>query len=171
MKHLDEFKRLTLMNQYLILFDLATLRNDEYMANKYKRYIKILECGYIGQYYMLFSEKLSVEFPKWKSDLVLDILNIYSRIHYSYKKIKSPQIKESEIKFDGFDGNFETEYYAFCNFVLFDLNRFDELKEGGRCDFDSHCPRCEKYRDMQQKWISMGKPNELNEDNILYLIS
>ena len=170
MEHLDEFQRLTLINQYSILLDLANLRNDEHSVEKYKQYIKILECGYSGEY-SIFLEGLSDEFSKEDSDLVWDILQIYSNIQYSYRKIKNPKIAESKIRFAGFDGNNEIKYYAFCNFVLFDLNRFDELTEGGRCDFNSHCRCCEKYKKMQQKWISMGRPFELSEDDILNLLS
>lgn len=170
MEKLDKLQRLNLINQYSILLDLAILRKDEYMAEQYKQYIKILERGYSGEYYV-FLDEISDELSKEDSDLVWDTLQIYSNILNSYKKIRNPKINEDDIRFDGFDGNNEIQYYAFCNFVLFDLKRFCELTEGGQNDFNSHCIRCGKYKNMQQKWISMGKPNELSEDDIKYLLS
>ncbi|MCX4367853.1 MAG: YfbU family protein [Clostridia bacterium] len=170
METLEKYQRLNLINQYEILLDLAISRKDDYMAEKYKQYIKILESGYVGEYYMLF-ENISDEFSKEESELVWDILQIYSNIQYSYRKLKNPKITEAQIRFDGFDGNNEICYLAFCEFVLFDLHRFGELQENGRRDFNSHSRRCDKYKAMQEKWIAMDKPFEMSEKDIEYLLS
>lgn len=63
METLEKYQRLNLINQYEILLDLAITRKDDYWAEKYKQYIKVLECGYVGEYYMLF-ENISDEFSK-----------------------------------------------------------------------------------------------------------
>ena len=170
MEILGAYQRLNLINQYEILLNLALLRNDERMADQYRQYITILESGYVGEYDMLF-EGLSTEFPKEESELVWDILQIYSHIQYSYGKIKNPKLTEAQIRFDGFDGNDEVYHYAFCKFVLFGLNRFGELTENGRTDFNSHSRRCDRYREMQAKWHAMGKPYELSEEDIEFLLS
>lgn len=50
METLEKYQRLNLINQYEILLDLAITRKDDYWAEKYKQYIKVLECGYVGEY-------------------------------------------------------------------------------------------------------------------------
>ena len=170
MKTLDNYQRLNLINQYEILLDLAILRKNNDMAEQYKQYIKILEFGYVGEYHMLF-EGLVEEFSKEKSELVWDILQIYSNIQYSYRKIKNPKITEDQIRFDGFDGNNEICYLNFCEFILFDLHRFIELQENGRKDFNSHSRRCDRYQAMQKKWIDMKQPLEMTEEEIKYLLA
>lgn len=170
METLEKYQRLNLINQYQILHDLAISREDDYMAKKYEQYLKILEYGYVGEYYMLF-DNISDEFSQEESKLVWDILQIYSNIQYSYKKLKNSKLTEAQIRFDGFDGNNEGCYLAFCEFVLFDLDRFSELKENDRRDFNSHSSRCDKYKAMQKKWIAMDKPFEMSEKDIEYLLS
>ena len=169
METLENYQRLNLINQYEILLNLAILRDDKHNIEKYRQYIKILECGYVREYYVFF-ENISEEFSKEESDLVWDILQIYSNIHYSYKKLKSPKITLEQIRFDGFDGNNEIYYLDFCKFILLDLKRFGELRENERNDFNSHGRRCERYKAMQQKWIEMGKPFEMSEKQIEVLL-
>ena len=170
MEHLDKLQRLNLINQYSILLEFAIMKNDKYMAEKYKQYIEILEYGYTREYYTFFDD-LHDELTKEESDLVWDILQIYSIIQSSYKKVRTPKINEDDIRFDGFDGNYETYYYAYCKFILFDLKRFCELTDGDRRDFNSHARRCEKYKKMQEIWYSLNKPFDLGENEMLLLLS
>ena len=85
---------------------------------------------------------------------VLDILDMWSTIEYSYRELseddKKYLEKEAEPfgkdpKFIGFDGNNETEYMSTASFIVNKLERFEEF--AGR-DFNSHCPLVEAYRRM-----------------------
>lgn len=85
---------------------------------------------------------------------VLDILEMWSLIEYSYEELseddKSRLEKEAspfgkDPKFRGFDGNNESSYMGITSFVVNDLERFEEFK--GR-NFNSHCPSIETYRRM-----------------------
>lgn len=170
MENLTEFERISLINQYKLLRDVAILRKDSYDIEKYDILATILTNGYVGEYSNL-TEELSAEFPVQESELVWDILQVYSNIEYSYKQLKNTSISKEEIYFDGFDGNEEIEYYVFCKYVIFTLKRFGEFTANNRTDFNSHSNRCPKYRLMIEKWKSMGKPFELTEEQIKELLS
>lgn len=85
---------------------------------------------------------------------VLDILDMWSFIEYSYGKLSDEEKTyiEKEAapfgkapKFRGFDGNNETDYMGTASFVVNQLDRFEEFK--GR-NFNSHCPSVDGYRRM-----------------------
>jgi len=85
---------------------------------------------------------------------VLDILDMWSFIEYSYGELseKDKEYVEKEAspfgknpKFSGFDGNNETEYMSTASFLVNKLDRFEEFK--GR-DFNSHCPLVDAYKRM-----------------------
>ena len=167
---LTEYQRLSLLNQYKILQELANARNDEREAERYEQLATIVADGYVGEYCQL-TEELSEEIPEEDTKFVWDTLRMYSAIYCSYKRIENPTISESDIYFDGFDGNEEIREYAFCKFILFNLNRFGEFTENNRRDFNSHCRRCPKYSAMLEKWTMMGEPYDLSENDIKALIS
>lgn len=167
---LTEYQRLNLLNQYKILRELAELRNDEDSAKHYDELAIIVSEGYVRDYALL-TEELDDEFSKEDCDLVWNTLDLYAAIYFSYKKIANPKIKETDIHFDGFDENEEVRHYHLCKYILLDLNRFGEFTENGRRDFNSHSRRCEIYRSMLDKWEGMGRPYDLSENDIEYLIS
>lgn len=168
-EQLTDYQRLVLLNQYKILRDLALSRGETEEAEKYDELATIISEGYVGEYGGLF-EELSEEFPKSESELVWNTLNMYRAIYDSYHKLKNPQISESDIRFDGFDGNEEIRYYCLCKYILFTLKRYSEQTENGRVDFNSHSRRCNRYREMLAKWISLGKSYNLSEEDIKYII-
>ena len=85
---------------------------------------------------------------------VVDILDMWSFIEIACNKLTDEQKAKLEmdaahcgkdLKFQGFDGNNETEYMGTAMFLVNDLERFQEFK--GR-SFDSHRASVEKYRRM-----------------------
>lgn len=85
---------------------------------------------------------------------VLDILDMWSLIEYSYGKLKDEDKAdlekeaksfEKDPKFQGFDGNQETDYMGTASFIVNQLDRFEKFK--GR-NFNSHSPRLDVYRRM-----------------------
>jgi len=85
---------------------------------------------------------------------VLDILDMWSIIEYSYKELSSEekaQLEEiaapfgKDPKFPGFDGNNESSYMGTASFIVNELDRFEEFK--GR-DFNSHFPSLDGHRRM-----------------------
>jgi uncharacterized protein len=85
---------------------------------------------------------------------VLDILDMWSFIEYSYGELTGSDKEFLEIeaspfgkdpKFMGFDGNNESEYMSTASFIVNKLDRFEEFK--GR-NFNSHCQSVDAYKRM-----------------------
>jgi len=94
---------------------------------------------------------------------VVDILDMWSFIEFSYQrlsdddkatleKIAHPFGKDP--KFQGFDGNNETEYMSTAMFVVNELDRFEEFK--GR-NFNSHFSSIDSYKRMLSAFEPMRK--------------
>ncbi len=85
---------------------------------------------------------------------VVDILDMWSFIERAYSQMSDEQKEKLEVdaapfgkdpKFQGFDGNNETEYMGTAMFLVNELERFQEFK--GR-SFNSHCPSIEMHHRM-----------------------
>lgn len=57
-------------------------------------------------------------------------------------------------RFEGFDGNNESEYMSSASFIVNELDRYEEFK--GR-DFNSHCPLVDSYNRMYPKFEELRK--------------
>lgn len=87
---------------------------------------------------------------------VLDILDMWRVIEYSYSELTEEEKKQLEVNveffgknpiFKGFDGNNETEYLAAADFVINKLDRFEEFKLR---DLNSHMPSLATYERMMR---------------------
>lgn len=94
---------------------------------------------------------------------VLDILDMWSFIEHSYSQLNEEEKAQLEKaadpfgkdpKFQGFDGNNETEHMGTATFLINELNRFEEFK--GRY-LNSHCPSIDTYRRMLSAFEPMKK--------------
>lgn len=111
---------------------------------------------------------------------VLDILDMWSFIEYSYSELSDSdkEFLEKEAspfgkdpKFIGFDGNNESEYMSTASFIVNKLDRFEEFK--GR-NFNSHCPLVDAYRRMFSVFEGMRSnltfSSPLNADQLVKLL-
>ncbi|MDR4493908.1 MAG: YfbU family protein [Nitrospirales bacterium] len=163
---LDKKDRLIIANQLKIL---EKLYPEE--ATYYAQHRKALEYGYSLHYSWLvenFFEEMTVD----ECREVLEILNMYRAITFSYKKIQDTSgIQDSWLKFQGFDGNNESKQFSYAQYFISDLGRFDELKyEAEYPDFNSHMPTLEKYRRMLAWWNSHGRSFELSKNQLVELL-
>jgi len=163
---LDKKERLALVNQFLIL---EKLYPDG--ANYYADHRKALEEGYELHYGWIF-ENISDGLTEDECKNVLNILDMYSALHYSSTKSESDKFKDhSWVKFQGFDGNNESSYRAYCRYFIVDLNRFKELcYDQDFPDFNSHMPSIPKYNAMLDIWLEMKRPFELNADQAIAIL-
>lgn len=85
---------------------------------------------------------------------VVNILDMWSFIEHAYSQLTDEQKTQLEIdanpfgknpRFQGFDGNNETEYMGTAMFLVNELDRFEEFK--GR-SFNSHSPSIDMHHRM-----------------------
>lgn len=85
---------------------------------------------------------------------VCDVLNMWSVLENSYAQYTEHQREQlaidadpfgARVHFNGFDGNNESTYLSIVNFLVNEMNRFNEF--AGR-DFNSHAPSIGCYRRM-----------------------
>lgn len=153
---MTKLERLQLINQFKIL---SLLQPNGGHDEK----IHILEGGFIDHYDEVttcIQEEVSIEISRF----VASILNMYRDLHFTAAKINDKEIIDL-VKFDGFDGTTEFDYWSYTDFLLFKLNRFTELtKDNQYKDIDSHGPvinlykrQLEVYRNFKNKNIPFDK--------------
>ena len=141
-------ERVIISNQLKILEKLYPDEAD-YLAQQRKA----IENGY-ALHYGLIAEHFYDEMTEEECKEVLDILDMYRSIIYSYRDLKDKsEIDEKQIQFPGFDGNIESKQLSYTNYYIIDLGRYDEIRDGMEFpDFNSHYPMLETYRKMLEKW-------------------
>lgn len=164
--HLDKKDRLIIANQLKIL---EKLYPEE--ASYYAQHRTAVENGYSLHYSWLF-ENFSDEMTEVECREVLDILDMYRAITFSYERIEDPSgINDSWLKFSGFDGNNESRQFSYVQYFIIDLGRYDELKyEAEYPDFNSHMPTLEKYRRMLNHWSSLNRTFHLSKTQLTELL-
>ncbi len=155
---LSKKDRLIIANQLKILEKLYPEEAKEYSNQR-----KAVEQGYKIHYSRLVEwlyEEMSVD----ESEEILEILEMYRAITFSYNKTEDKEgLKESEIGFLGFDGNSEGKQLAYATYFILDLGRYGELR-GDLVfpDFNSHGSMCvEDYRRMLAIWKKYEKSHSL----------
>ncbi len=165
---LEKIDRVLLINQYKILKKL-----DSESGVNYDELIEILQYGY-EIFYSIVDEWIGEGMSKEKGKFVLDILGIYRMVE-DYKK-QNPQDEEILNHrwgyFKGFDGNEESEYFAFTLFLIETQKKFlEQLPYKTRNDnFNSHFPVVDKYQKMVSAWKSLGRGFRLSKEQILEIL-
>lgn len=136
--NLTDIQRYILMNQFDIL---AKVSNDEYDEKRFKYASEVVYNGYTKLYSDIFPT-LSREDD---FQIVFDILNMYSDLLHSYNKLKETSIDRKKVIFKGLDGNEETKYYLFAQFLVEEADRYPEFKELPN-GFNSHANMIPKYK-------------------------
>lgn len=174
---MEERIQLSKKERAMFIYLLKILKNQGDEENDYDNMIKALEYGYELHYSdvfdCLFDDELSTEDCRE----VLDILEMYRGIIYSFINLKRDgnleSLTEEDVKFPGFDGNNETKQMTYTDYFIKDLGRYDEIKELSHGYFNSHWPQLAKYRAMLEKWNSYKVlPNRymMNEQQIKDLL-
>lgn len=137
----------------------------------YSQHRKAIEEGY-ELHYSWLAEHLYDGLSTEECQEVLDILDMYRGIIYSYRALKNPiKINQNNIAFKGFDGNHETSHMSYVEYFIDDLGRYDEIKESCNGYYNSHIPTLDRYKRMLVKWNSLnGDRYSMDENTILELI-
>lgn len=165
---LDKKDRLILSNQLKILEKLYPEESDYYARHR-----KALEEGYALHYNWLF-ENIYDEMSAEECKEVLDILDMYRAITFSYQKLEDKGELKSHyyLKFSGFDGNNETKQMAYAQYFMIDLDRYKELRyDQPSPDLNSHMQMMPKYRNMLSKWKNCKDKHPLSKDDIELILN
>ena len=140
---LSRVERLSLYNQYLILEKL-----DPEQAEYYTRAQEILRNGFEGEYSSFFSgfEELSAD----KCAQVHDILEMYDSFEFRKKNgVTIPSEAQWLFEFEGFDGNNESDYLAYAQFLVGQRYRYDLLKPKAQ---NAHRSTLSKHERLLDLW-------------------
>lgn len=154
---ISDINRLILANQYEILSKLESNKDD---ADYYAKLSKHLKNGHPFFYQSYISSGiLSDVLPEKTKKYVLDVLDLFSVLSFSYSRLEQSQKDEinSFVNFIGFDGNNEPDEYSFA-LALQDENRYESILSG---DLNSHSSTENRYGSMLKIWYEMGKPNDV----------
>ena len=162
-------QRLILVNQYKIL---KCLTDNVTEQQDYDNLITALENGYELHYQDCFEYMGDNDLTIEECREVLDILEMYRGIIYSYNalnlKNKLTTLKEEDVMFPGFDGNNEYKQLSYVRYFIVDLDRYSEIQDLNHTDnYNSHARRLDKYRKMLEKWNQFVQDRSQNQ----YLLS
>lgn len=152
---LSKKDRLFLYNQYEILKLLNS--KDKYMVEQYEEYQDILQNGYKYNYDTLIEWVLE-DTPDEVSKFVWEVFNMFRALSNSYLELEEDQkaqINLNDIKFQGYDGNEEGEYYSYSNFILEKMKRYHEIYDNGKVELNSHSHMVPTYGKMLDAWIKV----------------
>lgn len=182
---LNKKERLFLVNQLEIIknqkliIELLKGSNESGDRYHYNNQIKALKEGFELHYDDVFDE-ISNGLSRKDCLFVLDVLEMYRGITYSFLALKRSnslkELSEKDIKFEGFDLNTETEQFSYAKYFLFDLDRYDEIKDiaGKNYDFNSHTsftiPRYKKQLKIWEEYNSLENRYKMTEDEIKKLL-
>jgi uncharacterized protein YfbU (UPF0304 family) len=149
-----QYERLNLLNQFRIL---DMLDPD----NGWSSFVSILKNGYEGEYRQI-TDVLHPPMPAPECALVINILAVFDILQRPWWN-NFDQVPE-DAKFSGFDGNDEGEYLSYFRFLREEEPKFVDLVLSNPNDLDSHFPTLAGYRRMVAKWIELGEPVELSQN-------
>ncbi len=125
------------------------------------------------KYHGLFADSADPTPPE--VSFVLDVLDMWSFIERGYKELSKAdkarvdaEVPYGVSRFEGFDGNNETQYMSIARFLVEQLDRFTEFKGRG---FNSHMPSAGRYQQMLEKFepirAGLGAPRDLNGNELI----
>lgn len=171
---LSKKDRLILVNQYRIL---QKLSKEGYEIEDYETKINALLNGYILHYEDLFDEFSETELSVEESRYVLDVLELYRAIIFSYNRLCGEnlitKLTDKDIAFPGFDGNDECQYLSYARYFIEDLGRYDEIKQYcAERDLNSHMNTTARYKNMLADFSNIENRYRycMSEEQILKLL-
>ena len=171
---LSKKERVSFIHQLQILQKLSDPSEFTYYENK----IKALKYGFTLHYSDILDVIYDEELPPEKCQEVLDILEMYRGIIYSYiglkREKKDISLTDENVKFPGFDGNNECEQMAYVKYFIDDLDRYSEIQELSNKYYNSHSRMLSRYKNMLLKWKqfeSLQNRYLMNEEQIKELLS
>jgi uncharacterized protein YfbU (UPF0304 family) len=150
---LSKTERLILINQYEIL---RKMDDDEWNKDYYAQTIRALEYGFGGEYWQPFERLNSESLSQEDCAHAKDILEMFWMMEPAYDRLTpKPAVAESDVRFRGFDGNNESMYCAYVDFLRKNGQFAEILSERAT---NSHMRTMRRYDAMLARWKELGKP-------------
>ena len=165
---LTRIERWILSNQLTLL----EILDEENLAH-YEESRKIIENGYEYLYDGCISyiapedETISVQ----ESRNVIDILDMFRGITSSLRQLEDASgLDENELRFHGFDGNYEAAHLVFAEFFCkeYDGGRYPEVVEH-LDSFNTHHPILDSYNRMLEVWNTCDNKFQLAREELLVI--
>ena len=144
--------------KFIYLFKILKNQGDE--DYDYDNLIKALQNGYELHYSDVFECLYDEELNAEGCREVLDILEMYRGIIYSYNSLKQ-------------SGKIGGKQMSYTDYFIKDLDRYAEIEGLSHGYYNSHCPMLHRYRSMLEKWETYkALPNRymMNEQQIVDLL-
>jgi hypothetical protein len=167
---ISKANRWILYNQYEILSLLYQITSRSGNSDYYREHQEIIGRGY-EWYYSEISQGVEQPMAYGESEEVITILDMFRAIDNAcIRGIDCSDIRSYHLKFSGFDGNNETNYYSFARFTIFEKGLFEESKPDTN-DINSHFPMLPKYRKMLVEWKKSNQLHSLTKEDILRIVN
>ena len=169
---LSKKDREILYNQFEILKLLN--KDDEYEVKTYEKYQRIVESGYTLNYDEFSSVISENETEEEIQKFVYDVLDMFRGLIFSFGNLDDKEgLTIEDVRYQGFDGNEEGEYYGYANFLLEDLKIYQESYEVSKSFLNSHCNKVQEYRRMLEvfKKYSVESQTILSADQIKEILN
>jgi uncharacterized protein YfbU (UPF0304 family) len=119
-----------------------------------------------------------------ESRLIIYAMDMYRALQRSYDRLDDKDkaaIREESLDFPGFDGNHETKFLTYSQFVVEKERKFQDLrfaKDPGAGDvsaalldrYNSHRPMVDIYRKRVGYWNPLPDRSELPKEQILAIL-
>lgn len=151
------FERLMLTNQYEILKSLAVTAIEK---ARVEDKLTALESGYDQDFL-----ELADVFPAPLSDVVYKEVR---QILQMFRALANNDTGLPSAHFVGFDGNDETEHFAYSIYLLNERRLWGESR---RKDYNTHSPTLHYYRRMLEVWKKLDNDFELTPEQRQELVS
>ena len=158
---LDVKDRLMLANQYLILEALYPDEAEHFASNR-----QIVESGYEIQYDAIVEQIDPKPMSEAECRKVYDTLDMFRRLKHAYDELPDKTgIEARDIRFLGYDGNNETSYLGFHEFLT-KQRRWTETPA-----MNSHMPTLDLYDRMLAAYAPFHHNENLTKADIQTVIA
>lgn len=169
-RSISNIDRWILYNQFEILKRLAEQSDSPGNAKEYELDQKVISSGYEWNYDQI-SQHIHPPMEYGDCEEVIRVLEMYRAIYNACNRdVDCSKINSPYLRFRGFDGSIETNYYIYSEFMIEDRGLFQESKADTGSDLNSHTPMIDRYRKMLRKWELSEHKNALREADILRIL-
>jgi uncharacterized protein len=148
---------------------LELLETEDHSKDDLKQKREMIEKGYTLAYDEV-AENIWPEMPETACREVMDILDMYRILQVSYEKLEDKTgINPEGIRFQGFDGNHESQQLGYAEFLTKVQGRWDELQNDV---YNNHGKMSiQNYRAMLTTFHRIDEALALTKEQIVQIVN